>query len=44
MTGLSKNDIFLHKSKELFGNKFEYIDEFKTVYTKIKIKCIKYNI
>lgn len=44
MNGLSKNEIFLHKSKELFGNKFEYIDEFKTVNTKIKIKCIVHNI
>jgi hypothetical protein len=31
MTGLLKNDKFLHKSKKLFGNKFEYIDEFTSL-------------
>ena len=39
--GIKKNN-FLDKAKKKYGNKYDYLTEYKNNYTKIKFKCCKH--
>ena len=44
MTGLLKiNNDFVQKSTNLFGNRFEYLSEYKSYHDSIELKCIEHN-
>lgn len=44
MTGLSKiNNDFIQKSTNLFGNRFEYLSDYKSCHDLIELKCIEHN-
>jgi hypothetical protein len=44
MTGLSKNNNFIEKSRNKYGDKFDYIDIYISLNDAIKIKCKIHNI
>jgi hypothetical protein len=44
MTGLLKiNNNFIQKSTNLFGNRFEYLSDYKSCHDLIELKCIEHN-
>ena len=44
MTGLLKfNNKFIQKSINLFGNRFEYLSDYKFCHDLIELKCIEHN-
>ena len=44
MTGLLKsNNLFIQKSISIFGNKFEYLSEYKSCHDLVELKCIEHN-